>query len=315
VSCGQESPGCASPAEAGEEAANKLGWTYHIVDEKLGVDNGNQRAVHEAIALSPDVLVMYGTNCPEVEQPLKEAKAAGIIVMGVGSLDCNAKGLSGEDVYEQEMQWTKQNPDNERFFEQWGENEAAYAVDASEGKGKIIELSYVGVFGKLLNEGKERILDKCAECEVVDNIEFTAEEQAPNGPIYQKFKTALVQHPEATVVLSSFNTPYTVSGVSKAILDAGRSDLIVVGAEGDGPSNEVIEQEKGITAVAAAYSTSQAAWATMDEINRFMNKEPLVPEGIGFIALAKGHNLPPNGEYYEGAVPYQQEYEKLWNAK
>jgi ribose transport system substrate-binding protein len=313
VSCGQEAPGCAAPAKAGEEAARKLGWKYHVTDAKLGVSNGNQRAVREAITLDPDVLVMYGTGCSEGQQALKEAKDAGITIIGVGSLDCDTDG--GESLYELETVFSKKNTDNERFVTQWGENQAAYVIDSTAGKAKIIEVASEVPFGQVVTEAWDKVLGECGECEVVDKIPFTNEEMAPSGPLYQKFTSALVQHPEATVVLTTFNTPYTVSGLSKAVIDAGRDDLIVVGAEGDGPSNELIEGEKGLTASAAAYSSTRLAWATMDEINRFMNDEELVPEGIGQITLAKGHNLPPNGEYWEGKTPYAPEYEALWNVK
>jgi ribose transport system substrate-binding protein len=318
VSCGQEAPGCAAPAKAMEEAAKALGWKFRITDAKLNANNGQQRATREAIALNPDVIVLDGTGCPEVQQPLSEAKAAGINVMGIEDVDCSDAPTGGESAFDVEMIYNKNVQNGKQYYTVWGERQASYAVEATKGKGKIMLLPYLGSLGELVSQGWENVLSKCAECEVVDELPFASAEEAPNGPLFQKFGTALLQHPEAEVLIAPFDTPLTVSGVAQAVVEAGRAEnLIVIGGEGSKSALEAIIEEEGVTASANAHASAWSAWGAADEINRFLNEEEAVPEGLGFIAVDKENNMPPKAnlsDVYETEYPFRKEYEKIWNA-
>jgi ribose transport system substrate-binding protein len=318
VSCGQEAPGCAAPAQAMEEAAAALGWKFRITDAKLNANNGQQRAVREATALDPDVIVLDGMGCPDVTQPLNEAKAQGIAVMGIEDVDCGDVAGGDEDLFDVEMIYNQHLETRKQYYTVWGERQASYAVDVSEGKGKIMLLPYLGSFGELISQGWENVFSKCGECEIVDELPFASTEEAPNGPLFQKFGTALLQHPEAEVLISPFDTPLSVSGVAQAVVEAGRAeDLTVIGGEGSQPALEAIIEEKGVSADANAHASAWSAWGAADEINRFLNEEEAVPEGLGFIAVDKEHNMPPKGNLsavYETEYPFRKEYEKIWNA-
>lgn len=313
VSCGQEAPGCAGVPDAMGEPAQKLGWSFRIINGKLNTNNGWPNGVREAIAAKPSVIIVHGMNCPEIEQPLKEAKAAGIPVMGLEDVDCNDKFVGGEKLFSIPMEYTETEKSGGEYFYQWGVYQAAYAIDASQGKGKIIQTVYETPFGKHQKEGQDAMLSKCAECKVVEEIPFTEAEQEPNGQLYQKFTTALVQHPEANVALLNFDTDTNTAGLSKAVVDAGKAkSMIVIGGEGYAPADQLVREEKGDTAEPAAHDGSWMAWGALDEINRYLNGQPPVPEGVGFVTIDKNHNMPPAGQNYKTTIPYQTSYLKLW---
>lgn len=317
VSCGQEAPGCAGVPDAMGEPAKKLGWEFRIINGKLDVNNGWPNGVREAIAAKPSVIVIHGMNCPEVEQPLKEAKAAKIPVMGLEDVDCNDKFVGGsEKLFSIPMEYTETEKSGGEYFYQWGASQADYAIDASKGKAKIIQTVYETPFGKHQQEGQDAELKKCSGCEIIAKIPFTAAEQEANGPLYQKFNTTLIAHPEANVALLNFDTDTNTAGLSKAVVDAGRAkSMIVIGGEGYAPADQLVREEKGDTAEPAAHDGSWMAWGALDEINRYLNKQAAVPEGVGFVAVDKNHNLPPEGKNYETKFPYKSSYETLWGVK
>lgn len=315
VSCGQEVSGCKNPAEYFGEAAKALGWSYKIIDGKLNMNEGWANGIRTAIAEKPDVIITHGMNCPEVIQPLEEAKKAGILLAEAEEVDCNSPKVGGEKMYDINMEYSKNAKDTEEFYERYGEMQGQYLVDATEGKAKSINTSNTGLFGKNMSEVWEREIAKCAECEIVKNIEWEPADQGPNGPLFQKFSTALVQYPEANSALLSFDTNTTVAGLSKAIVDAGRNEMIAVGGEGTKEALAYLEKEEGLTAEPASHSGRWFAWGLADEINRVLNGQPTVSEGIGFKLVTKERNLPPKGHDYETEVPFQEAYEKIWSGK
>jgi ribose transport system substrate-binding protein len=314
VSCGQEAPGCANVPDAMEEPAKKLGWNFRIINGKLDVNNGWPNGVREAVAAKPDVIIVHGMNCPEIEQPLKEAKAAGIPVMGLEDVDCNDKYVGGgEPLFSIPIKFAKGEENGEEFFDLWGKLSADYVIDASKGEGKIIQTLYETPFGKHQLQGQEEELKKCSGCEVVATLPFTANEETPNGPVYQKYTTLLTQNPEANASLFNFDSLGATAGLSKAIVDAGRAEEMVVGAgEGSKPILQLMEEgNKGWTGE-TAFDAKRIAWGAIDEINRYLNNQPPVLEGAGFRLVTKGNNMPPAGHEYESPTKYKPIYEKSW---
>jgi ribose transport system substrate-binding protein len=313
VSCGQEAPGCAGVPDAMEAPAKKLGWSFRIINGKLDTDNGWPNGVREAVAAKPSLIIVHGMNCPEVEQPLKEAKAAHIPVMGLEDVDCNDKFVGGEKLFSIPMEYTETMKSGGEYFYQWGAYQADYAIDATKGKGKIIQTVYETPFGKHQGEGQNTELAKCKECKVEAKIPFTAAEQTADGALFQKFTTDLTAHPEANVALLNFDTDTNTAGLSKAVVDAGRAKtMVVIGGEGYAPADQLVREEKGDTAEPAAHDASWIAWGALDEINRYFNGKEPVPEGSGFVTVDKNHNMPPAGKNYETTIPYQEAYEKIW---
>ena len=54
-------------------------------------------------------------------------------------------------------------------------------------------------------------------------------------------------------------------------------------------------------------------WGTADMINRYFNKAPNVPEGIGVRLVDRDHDLPDSGDYVT-PIDYEGAYKKVWQA-
>jgi ribose transport system substrate-binding protein len=315
VSCGQAAPGCAGVPNEMATPAKLLGWKYRIIDGRLNADNGWANGVRQAIAAKPDAIVVHGMNCQDVQQPLEEAAKANIPVMGLEDVDCNDKLLPGggsQPLFKIPMEYTAQDKTGGDYFYRWGATQAAYLVDATQGKAKIIRTVYQPIFGAHQKQGQDAVLSKCSGCKVVANIAFGPADQTPNGPLFQKFVTTLQQHPEANAVLMNFDTDANTAGLAKAIVDAGRQrDVTVVAGEGYAAAKQAISNDQGLNAE-AAHDGHWMAWGAVDNLNRFFTGQPPAPEGVGFRIIDKGHNMMPPGKDYATPIDYRAAYKALW---
>jgi ribose transport system substrate-binding protein len=314
ISCGQAAPGCAGVPNEMATPAKLVGWKYQIVDGRLNAGNGWANGIRQAIAAKPDAIIVHGMNCPDVQQPIQDAVNAGIPVMGLEDVDCNdplLPGGGGKALFKASMQYTNADKTGGDYFYRWGAYQADYVINATKGNAKVIRTDYESIFGAHQKAGQDAELKKCSGCKIVADIKFGAADQTPNGPLFQKFNTVLVQHPEANAVILNFDTDVNTAGLSKAIVDNGRKSAVVVGGEGYAPALQLIRTGQGLNAD-PAHDGHWMAWAAVDNLNRFFNGQPLVPQGVGFRIIDKDHNMMPQGKDYATPVDYRSAYKKLW---
>jgi ribose transport system substrate-binding protein len=315
LSCGQLAVGCAGPALAMQKVAAEIGWKFKIIDGNFGIGDGLNSGMRQAIAAKPDAIVVHGTPCPIILQPLREAKAAGIPVFNIQADDCNDPKNGGEQMFV-DMPQNKDFVTAADFLFQWGFTQAAYLIDATQGHARILRDAYVGgLMGEDQTAGQDAALAKCADCKVVGTATWVGADAGPTGALNKKFSTLLTQHPEANAVLLSYDSVATSFGLSKLILDAGRQDtMIVVGGEGYTAAQHLIREDAGLTAV-TANSADWLAWGAVDTMNRYFNHAPLAAEGVGFRVIDAGHNLSPDGQDYAppaSAFDLRAIYLKSW---
>lgn len=315
VSCGQQAVGCRVAAEGFMEAAKVLGWKARIIDGKLNVDNGFATGIRTAIAAKPAAIITFGIGCEEQQTPFQEAKAAGIPVVETNTPDCSEKG--GPELFAVKNEFNKKALSASEFYERYGENQASYVVDKTAGKAKVLVNEWTGTAGKKIGAGWKKVFAKCSGCTILDNVGWEAAEQAPNGPMEQKFRTALTKYPEANSAIITFDSNATYGGLANAIVEANRQhNMVLVSGEGFNETLELIREEKGLTAEAGAWDQSKwFPWEVADELNRHFNGQPSVPEGIGLAVIDKEHNMPPKGENYKANVDFAKAYEEVWGGK
>jgi ribose transport system substrate-binding protein len=317
VSCGQAVSGCSTPASNVGKVAKLVGWKYAVTDGALDVNNGYTTAMDQAIAEKPDAIVLWGENCSDFTQAVKNADAAHIAVFGAGSDDCSDRynsGGPGPALYAGHVIFNPAAPTIGQLYEQIGEEQAAAAIDVSEGKAQIIRPSTSAIsFAQWENAGEDAVLKKCAGCKVLANVSWSPGGQVPNGPLYQQFATELSKYPTANVSLLTFDSMADSTGLSKAIVVAGRNrNMYTVAAEGYAAGMALIRQGNAGLQAEPSYSANWIAWATIDELNRYFNHKPLVPEGIGVRFVDATHNMPPAGQDYNSPINYEQDYKKAW---
>ncbi len=315
VSCAQSSPGCANPPNEMEKAAEAIGWDYQIFDGDNNVNNGWATALRQAIAASPDAIVTHGMDCVAIQQPLVEAKAAGVPVFAIQGIDCDDPSIedgTGEPLFTQVTWLNEDAKTTGDILFQVGQLQAAYVINATQGKAKIIQTHFLSPMGEYQQQGQNDMLAKCSECEVVAVVDWTGPDSNAGGPFEQRFRTTLTQHPEANAALFNWGSTATSAGLGKAIVDAGRQDTIVsVAFEGLAPSLQLIREGGGLTAD-LGLSSKWMVWATVDAMNRYFNGEPAVPEGVGMRIIDADNNMPPDGENYETPVDFPSMYLESW---
>nr|WP_284507004.1 substrate-binding domain-containing protein [Caballeronia sp. GAFFF1] len=303
-----------------EKIAKRISWKYKIIDGAFGVNDGYNSGMRQAIALKPDAIVVHGIACTQITQPLKEAKAAGIPVVNLQGADCDdpkTQGGPSESLFVN-VQFNKDFKTAADFFYQAGFTQASYVIDATQGHARVVRDKYTGSLqGFYQAAGQDAAFAKCSDCKVVGTVEWGPTDGGAGGVLNQKFRTLLIRFPDANAAVFSYDSVATTFGLAKAIADAGRQrSMIVVAGEGYAPAQQMIRE--GAVTADVGQSSEWMAWAAIDTMNRFFNKSPIVPEGIGYRVIDANHNLSREGQDYSPPNPpidLQGTYLRSWGVK
>jgi ribose transport system substrate-binding protein len=310
ISAGQASISSSVPVGAAEEAAKAAGWDVDVYDNQLNPAN-SEGLVRQAISSGADGIILQAIDCPGVKGPLQEAKAKGIQVVGIYAFDCNDPIFGGSDpaLFSGSINYgADAQAGIGQFTEKYGADQAKAVIAATGGKAKVIFFNSTPTVLQYTGKGFLEELEKCAECEVVAEIEFAGAELGPN--LQQKATSALLQHPEANVVKSPY-TSATLLGIAPAVKQSGRAnDIYVMGGEGFEPELDLLRTDQGVSAVNIAPS-DWTGWAAVDTMNSlFAGTEP-VDSGLGWQLVDQANNLPPSGPFVP-EVDFKSIYKKAW---
>lgn len=311
VSCSNAVPACKLLSDAGAAAAKLLGWNFHVADGNLNQNGGYAAAVRTALAAKPSAIVLQGMDCSQIEQPLEEAKAEGVPVLGVQSIDCSAEKAGAPSLITAQMLYADNAPTLKDYYVSWGINAAKYIIDSTGGKAQVIANLGKGGFYTYLNQGFLSTIATCSGCKILDDVQWADADTAPGGPWIQAFTAALAEHPTVNAVFIPFDSLLTTSGGLEAIKNSGVKP-IVVGGNGNDPQLIAALRNGQVTAITAAQDFRWLSYGAMDELNRFFNHQASVPEGIGPTVVDLQHNLPAADQPYTSPIPWQQDYAKLW---
>jgi ABC-type sugar transport system substrate-binding protein len=306
VSCGTSIP-CTTMAASAAGAAKVLGWNYQVF-QASAASSGVQVAMSAAIATNPTAIIAAGINCNQMIPQLQQAQQAKIPVISDG-LDCNSPTNApntSPSLYSIPLIMNKSTPTMDAWWKFVGAAEAEYVIDATKGKAKVILDPYNTGFGIDMLESWKAELAKCKQCKIVDSVSWTTSDTT--SQLTQMFATALAKNPNANSVIFPFDYNAVGAGGANAIVNAGeRLKIISVSGEDTTPALALIKEGRGLTAEPAANSFDYRAWAIMDEINRYLNGDKSVPEGVGVIAINKSNltarTSPSN---------FVAEYTKIW---
>jgi ribose transport system substrate-binding protein len=310
ISCGQSIPDCSVPAAAAQQAANLLGYKFHIADSNLNVGGGYVNAFRTAMAAKPDLIIVHGIGCPSIAQPLGEAMQAGIKVLGVEANDCSDIDPGAKDLYIH-MQYSAKAPSSRDYLTSWGTMAAEYVIADSGGKAKYI-LNYDSrPDGQYFLKGFETAMAACSGCTEAGKIGSTPTDMGPGGGWIQELRAALIKAPDANAVIMPYDFMMASSGGAAAVhqLDPNAR---VYGGTGQAPVMDLV-REGLVRAVTGAHSGGWMGYAAIDEANRILSGQPTVPEGVGVRPVDAQHNLPSKpGTAYESPVDYKALYLKEW---
>jgi len=311
ISAGQSSISASVPVNAAAAAAKAIGWQVSIYDEQLNPANA-PGLMRQAISSGADGIILDATDCPTVKGPLQEAKARGIVVVGIYSFDCNdpAFGAGGKPLFTGNINYgVAVGRAIDRFTESYGAAQADAMIAATGGKAQVIYFNDPEfVVLKYTGQGFLNEIAKCGGCKVVDKVQFTGTELG--SVLQQKAATALLQHPEANAVKSPY-TAATILGIASAVTQSGRAGQIyVMGGEGFQPELDLMRAHQGVNGAMIAPS-DWTGWAAIDTMNSLFRHEKPAYSGLGWQLVDLQHNLPASGPFVP-SINYKAIYEKAW---
>jgi ribose transport system substrate-binding protein len=183
---------------------------------------------------------------------------------------------------------------------------ADWAIGQTDGDLQVINLVQDDLLAMtLLAEGFAAGVEECGSCSVVEEVTFSTSDLLDGG-LPQKIAQAIVQHPEANAI----NFPYAAAitlGLA-GVADSGRDDLLVLGAEGAPSQYELLDQGK--LDMVMAFPSVWTGWAAVDTLNRILQGEEAVDEGVGY-QLVTAEEM-DGATDYEGPIDFRPVYEEVW---
>jgi ribose transport system substrate-binding protein len=310
ISCGQAAEGCADPTNAIVDAGKLIGWNMTVFDGKLDPTLPST-GVRNAIAAKADGIILNVVDCQEVQQPLEEAHAAGIKIMGLHDLDCDDPSLGGKKHFDAGLDLGTDYPDYRTLLLAFGATKADWIISKVGAKANILEFRENDLLVvKYINDGFDaEIKAHCPGCTL--NTQTFVLGDILTGKLTEKAQAALLQNPDANAAMIPDDSGLTF-GIGAAIDGSGRkSKMMVMGGEGFKGNIENVREGKSQDA-GTGYGFEWEGWASVDAMNRLLQNSPQVDCGCGFAVWDKDHNFPPPGQEYTPKADFKTNYMKIW---
>lgn len=307
ISTGQAIEAAVNVSAGIEEAGRTLDWEVNVFDGRF--DSTRQLAgIEQALADKADGIVLIYIDCPPVKAALQQAKAAGVVVVGIQSQEC-------EPALEDHVVRYADHRDFGTYLSHgFGGTQAKWVIAKTKGEARTIVTAETDLYSTRVtyDPGVTAEFAKCETCEIVDTVEFVGTELGP--PLQQKIEQSLNQHPEANSFIAAYDAAMTTGGGAAALRASGRLDeLAVMGGEGSKPGIELIYDRAGMQACTGTPTGWEGYGAIMGLARIFAGQDPERGDsGIGEQVCDLKHNLPPKGEGYQAPIDYAAAYRELW---
>ncbi|HKG39262.1 MAG TPA: sugar ABC transporter substrate-binding protein [Conexibacter sp.] len=295
IMCTAQSEGCALLGRRFKAAADTLGWDATIVDGG-GAPDRQSAAVLNAVAAGTDGIFLISIDRSAVAQGLAKASAARIPVVSTAS--DNTAGDGPENVF------AEVGFDGRAL----GEMAANWIVADSDAKANVAVFKSPEL--KALTDrwaGAEPIFEACADCKVVDTVEYSLARAVNDLPL--RAKSLLLAHPDVDYIwldAGGFTAP-----VANALQEIGRNDVKIATFDCVSSNFTAIRADEVVRAC-AGLGIPKAAWSGADQLNRAFAGEPAATVGdVGDIRLFDRTNLPDTA-YWDGDFDYESNYKDNW---
>jgi ribose transport system substrate-binding protein len=311
ISCGDYDESCKQGADGFMEAGEALAYSMTRFDS-AGDAAKVAEGIRTAITDKADAVIVAAFDCTLLKGPLQEAKDAKLVTYGAGTSNCDDPllGDGEEGLYTLTdvlapgtgVGWSS-------WVNTWGADKAAYVIDKTDAKAKVINLTLTDLPNvELISKSFQDAIAACSGCEVVADVPFTIAE-AVSGGLSQSLTNALNTHPDANVI--HFPVDGLLPLLGPAIIEAGRSDSVfVIGGEGF-PANLDSIRTSGAQDSVLAVDLTWESWSTLDDLNRYFAGEKPVYGGWGYTAVSSDLNLPASGPWIS-KFDYKAAYRKVW---
>lgn len=305
ISCGQVIPGCSMQTNGAVEAGKILGWNVTMIDGAFGMNDGYNKGIRQAIAAHADGVILVSIDCNRVTQPLREAKAAGIKIVGQNGFTCaDDPSLMALENY------SVATPGLADFGQAEGSAQADYIIAKLKGKAKILNFRFVdNTFAIQITNGFSSEIAKCTGCTVKNGDIALTDYGTPTG-FTQKVNSSLLGAGDVDAARVPFDS-FITGGVGPAVVNAGKAaSMLVVGSEGFEANLNLIREKRG-QSVAFASDQQWIGWGAADAMNRVFAGGQPAPAGLGFKLIDADHNMPKSGDYHS-AIDFKSAYKAVW---
>jgi ribose transport system substrate-binding protein len=311
ISCGQAVASCSVPSDAAMAAGTAAGWKMHLYDAKLNPANYTT-GIDSAIADGAKGIINVVVDCDLARAPMLQAKAAGIMTVGIDSFDCNDPlGDTGSPVYSTFVQFNGE-PTAGDAFQEWDALKMAWLIGQTDGKAKVVATYEPGfLISQHRAQGMKDEAALCKQCSL-DLVAFSPTDLEGNGA-QEKLQSALLQNTDTNAVLIGTDS-YFAQFANAALQNVGYSHLKIMGGECIDATVTAAIQAGGPEQACLVMPAQWEGWAAADELNRQFAAPGSAPvdEGLGFLVVDKTHNLPASGAV-QLPVNFIADYEKVWN--
>jgi ribose transport system substrate-binding protein len=308
ISLNEASPGVHSATQSIVAASNGFGWKTRVVDTK-GAPSAATAGIKQAIAANARVIVLNVIECGVVESAAKQAKAAGILLIGTTAADCDAPNVGHQALLDAAEGFAPGG--FFAFIRTLAQVHVDWVLSQLDGNpGKILVLHQTDYYGFTVHDKAvaDGVKQGCPKCDVV-NVPFVYSDL--NARLKAKVQAALVKNPDAKLMLFPYDATLALGGAA-AIQGSGRAGrLKVMGGECAASTVDLIRSGTVTACVGNAYSW--LGWQLVDDVNRLLNNQPPAHPSLGMQLVDKTHNLPPSGQDYNGpGTDYATAYKKIW---
>jgi ribose transport system substrate-binding protein len=309
ITCSSAVSSCQDTAVSGQEAAQRMGMNATIIDGKYNDGGAWSSAITSAIAARADGIILVGMDCQNVQQPVRQARAANIHVMGVLTSDCQPAQ------FDVEMKFSDAIPSNDAWDYNIGANSANYIIGKTQGQANLLISEPTSEKApQLVHQGfLDTINANCPNCKILNQIPYQTVDFVPNGAWIQAFRSQLTKFgSQANAIFTEWDVMAAELGGAQAVTEAGLKDSTTVFGGLGLPATLEQVRAGNLDAVTAAMSMGWVGYGMVDQMNRAFNGQPAVSQGLGFAIVDKDHNLPAPGQPYEPNVDWKAAYLKAW---
>lgn len=241
-------------AETMKASMEEKGWTVNVIDTKGDVAQLASR-MEDVVSAKTDAIVLVSADPSQVQTQIEKAAESGIPVFG-----CDSSYIEGMTVNATSDNAAMSNTITQHLF------------DLMDGKGKLIVLTHRPHPGVLLRTtALDEMLKEYPEIEVI-----TEQHVEVPGPIENSRKTmeslllANNEKDSITAVWCAWDEP--AIGVSQALADAGRDEVMVIGIDGNNQAVEMIKEGSTLKASIAQNFVGMAE-IVVEEMEKTFNNE------------------------------------------
>ncbi|MFD1714869.1 sugar ABC transporter substrate-binding protein [Amnibacterium flavum] len=287
-------------------AIEDIGWTSTTYDGQGSPTTANQK-LEQAVATSPDAIVLISLDPTDVGSGLQAAKDAGIPVSCAACWDLSDPGTNLGDYYADVTPALS-------VFEDMGYYAAMYAYPQTDGHPRFLRMHDPALSNLSARDtGFDRFLQECGDakgdCSVVADKKFQVANATTTLPADGASLAQANPGFNAYWVSFDFAGLQVLNGLRQASL-AG-SDTFMVSSNGDGPNLDIIKAD-GYVKVTVAISFEQEAYALVDNLNRILDGKDTVEETVPIRVFDKSNADEAQDGNWSGDVDYRAAYLEAW---